>query len=102
MAALGRPWRQWAQVWKWKILVTMGSGGATQAAAQQVAPHFLLEGCPEQEVLCGIQDMAKLLREKPCRSPASLEIMMNVVMHMTTNIVSKSGNASHTPVSTAA
>ncbi|MEP9398882.1 hypothetical protein [Mesorhizobium sp. KR2-14] len=63
-------------------MIIFGSGRREKIAQGSTAIRFE-KVVPERKVLCGIQSIMKPLREKTCASPASLEIMMKVFMHMT-------------------
>jgi hypothetical protein len=78
-----------------EVLITTGSARATQSVTRKIAPQFLLDTDPGAGgSVCGIQFMTKPPRDTPCGSPASLEIMTKVLMHMKAKIVWEYGNAS--------
>jgi hypothetical protein len=64
----------------------MGSEGRSPSDTQIELHRDDFGECSRSGVLCGCQLIIKLPRGKAYASPASLEIMMNVFMHMPTNL----------------
>ena len=71
----------------------MGSEGRSPSDTQIELHRDDFGECSRSGVLCGCQFIIKLPREKAYASPASLEIMMNVFMHMPLNLDIKATKA---------
>jgi len=71
----------------------MDSERTLQSNAQLKEHRDNFGECSRSGVLCGCQFIIKLPREKAYASPASLEIMMNVSMHMPSNLDIKATKA---------
>ncbi|MGO4642608.1 hypothetical protein AB4Z43_29740 [Mesorhizobium sp. 2RAF45] len=64
----------------------MGSEGRSPSDTQIELHRDDFGECSRSGVLCGCQFIIKLPQEKAYASPVSLEIMMNVFMHMPFNL----------------
>lgn len=63
-----------------EILMLRSIGAAPRSAAE-IEPHAFVEW-PGAGVMCGFQGLGSPLREGTRPSPASLETLMKVTMHM--------------------